>query len=680
MMQYKVQPALEQYLGIPGSLITLIVLVGGLILFLYMVYNRYLLLRSARADVRLESLWQRFYDLIIYGILQKRQPRYPWIGILHIMIFWGFIVLSLRSITLFGLGLKTEFVLPLMDGSIGVFYNCLKDLFEIIVLLVCIAALLRRAVTRPTRYERKYGKTHKFDAYLVLGLIGFLMLTDMAMDGSGLLLDKESPFWMPGANTASFLLNGLAQDSLKTIFLWSYWLHILALMFFLNYLPLGKHFHIITALPNVFLRKLQKGYINSPGWDLENIEALAPLGVQKVEDFSWKHILDFYTCTECGRCSDNCPATQAGAPLSPMEISLKIREHVYKKRSVFGIKRRSHSQDQSVPVTGNIIGADEIWSCTTCGACEEECPVFIEYVDKMVEMRRHLVMMESRFPPEIDKVFRNMEIYEDVWGMGLAQRTDWAWELNMKIIQENGDVDLIYWVGCAGAFDERNKEVAASLVRVLQAAGVNFGILGKEERCCGDFARRTGNEYLFQVLARKNIEVLEKYKVKKILTSCPHCYNTLKNEYPQLGGKFEVIHHSEFIMKLIKEGKLELPKELDQTIAYHDACYLGRHNGIYEAPRGILRHLPKVKTVEFERSRDKGFCCGAGGGHMWIDEYGDRRINELRVDELIDIKPDIVATACPYCLIMLDDGIKVKEVGEALKALDLAEIVERGIK
>jgi len=314
--------------------------------------------------------------------LQKRQPRYLWIGILHILIFWGFVVIALRTTTLYGLGLKAEFVLPFMGGSLGEFYHLLKDVFEIIVLFACIAAILRRAISRPARYKFKHGKAHKFHAYLVLGLISFLMVTDIAMDGSGILLGEDRAYWLPAAQSASYLLSGLGQDTLKTVYLWNYWLHILSIMVFLNYLPLGKHFHIITAIPNVFLRKLKKGSIKPPRWDVENIEELDSLGVDKVEDFTWKHILDFYTCTECGRCSDNCPANTVGRPLSPMEVTLKIRDHAYESKPIFSLAGKGGSQDQGLPLIGNVLEPDEIWSCTTCGACEEECPVLLNILTK----------------------------------------------------------------------------------------------------------------------------------------------------------------------------------------------------------------------------------------------------------------------------------------------------------
>jgi len=397
-MDHSIQPAIEHYLGIPGFLITSFILVAGLALFFYIIARRFLLMRSGNPDFRFDSLKQRVSDLIVYGILQWRQPRYLWIGILHIMIFWGFVVLALRTITLYGQGIIPGFTLPFMGGFLGDLYQLFKDVFEIIVLFACVAAILRRAISRPTRYEFKHGKTHKFHAYLVLGLIGFLMVTDLALDGSSLLLGEPTGFLLPGAYGVSLLLSGLDQGALRGVFLWNYWLHILTIMVFLNYLPLGKHFHIITAIPNVFLRKLKKGSIKPPRWGVENIEDLESLGVEKVGDFTWKHILDFYTCTECGRCSDNCPANTVGRPLSPMEVTIKVRDYAYQTRPLFPFMGKAAPPDPDLPLIGTVLTPDEIWSCTTCGACEEECPVFIEYIDKMVDLRRF--MIESGMVPK----------------------------------------------------------------------------------------------------------------------------------------------------------------------------------------------------------------------------------------------------------------------------------------
>ncbi|MGB9499193.1 MAG: (Fe-S)-binding protein [Dissulfuribacterales bacterium] len=670
-----VHPAAETYLGLSGYILARFIVVFALSVFLYIMYRRYLLLRCGQSDPRFSSLGKRFLGLFIYGILQKKQPRYLWAGVLHIIIFWGFIILGLHSIDLVVQGLWPGFVLPFMKGSFGTFYNRFKDFFELIVLFACIAAILRRALKKPERYKG----SHQFEAYLVLCLIGFIMITDMLFEGSGLLLLHSEGSWQPAAQSAMLILPSTNPQCLTFIYRLSYWLHILCFFCFLNFLPLSKHFHIITALPNVFFRKLLKGTGKPPQWDAADIDTLNTVGIAKFSDFTWKHILDFFSCTECGRCTDNCPANIIGRPLSPKMISMKLRDHGYQNISIFKSKADGSSKSDALSIVGGIISDDEIWSCTTCGRCEEECPVFIEYIDKIMDMRRHLVLMESKIPTEIEQAFRNMETYADPWGKGLALRNDWARELAVNTItDEDADMDILYWVGCAGAYDERYKEVAVSFIKILQASEVNFKILGKQERCCGDFARRTGNEYLFQKLAKKNIEILKKYKVKKIVATCPHCYNTLKNEYPQLGGNFEVFHASEFLMELIKEGRLKFSKKFDKTVSYHDPCYLGRHNGIYDIPREILRHIPKIQIKEMEQSRDKSFCCGAGGGHFWMEEQGTR-MNEKRMEHIIEVKPDIISTACPYCLIMLEDGIEVKEIGEWIKAKDLIEIVAEAI-
>jgi len=675
-MHYKVQPALEHYLGIPGYFITLFILLAGLALFLYIIYKRYLLLRPAKPDLRLDSLWRRFYDLIIYGIFQWRQPRYLWIGILHIMIFWGFVVLALRSITLYGLGLKAEFVLPFMGGSLGEFYHLFKDIFEIIVLFACIAAILRRAISRPARYEFKHGKAHKFHAYLVLGLISFLMVTDIAMDGSGILLGEERAYWLPAAQSASYLLNGLGQGTLSTLYLWNYWLHILTLMVFLNYLPLGKHFHIITAIPNVFLRKLKKGSIKPPRWDVENIEDLDSLGVEKVEDFTWKHILDFYTCTECGRCSDNCPANTVGRPLSPMEVTLKIRDHAYESKPIFSLAGKGGSQDQGLPLIGNVLEPDEIWSCTTCGACEEECPVFIEYIDKMVDLRRHMVE-SAMIPKDFQDALLRFEKTGNPFGKPPAKRADWVNELDdvsVKIIEQGDEVDVLYFVDSYASFDPQIQQVAMAIARGLNKAGVAFGILGPGESDSAHQVRRLGEEGLFQFLVEENMEAFKTCSFKEIVTTDPHAFNTLKNDYP---GNWIVKHYTEFFLPLIQSGRLKPTKSLDNggIYTYHDPCYLGRHNDIYEAPRKILASIPDIQIVEMERNRDRSFCCGGGDVNLWYDiEEEEMRMGEKRVAMAHEAGATVIVTACPFCLLNFDDAIKTSGLEGEMKVVDLMEL------
>jgi len=675
-MHSTVQPALERYLGIPGFFIALLILVGGLALFSYIIYKRYLLLRSARPDRRFDLLWRRFYDCVIYGIFQKRQPRYLWIGVLHIMIFWGFVVLALRTITLYGLGLKAEFVLPFMGGSLGDSYHLLKDIFEIIVLFACLAAILRRAIGRPARYEFRHGKAHKFHAYLVLGLISFLMVTDIAMDGSGILLGKERAYWLPAANSASYIFNGLGQDILKTVYRWNYWLHILTIIVFLNYLPLGKHFHIITAIPNVFLRKLKKGSIKPPRWDVEDIEELDSLGVEKTEDFTWKHILDFYTCTECGRCSDNCPANTVGRPLSPMEVTVKIRDYAYQNRPIFNIAGGNDSQDQGFPLIGNVLEPDEIWSCTTCGACEEECPVFIEYIDKMIDLRRHMVE-SAMIPKDFQDALLRLEKTANSFGKPPSKRADWVKELDdvtVKILGEGDEVDVLYFVDSYASFDPQLQQIAMAIVRGLSKAGITFGILGPRESDSAHQVRRLGEEGLFQFLVEGNIEAFKTCSFRQIVTTDPHAFNTLKNDYP---GNWVVRHYPEFFLPLIEGGQLKPVKSLDKAdiYTYHDPCYLGRHNGIYEAPRKILASISGIQIVEMERSRDRSFCCGGGDVNLWYDIEGEEmRMGEKRVAMAHEAGANVIVTACPFCLLNFDDAIKTSGLEGEMKVVDLMEL------
>ncbi|UCF73967.1 MAG: (Fe-S)-binding protein [Deltaproteobacteria bacterium] len=675
-MYYKVQPALEHYLGIPGLFMTLSILIGGLGIFFYIMYRRYLLLRSAKPDPRFDSLWRRFSDLIIYGIFQKRQPRYLWIGILHIMIFWGFVVLALRTITLYGLGLKAEFFLPFLGGSLGEFYHLFKDIFEIIVLFACIAAILRRAIGRPARYEFKHGKAHKSHAYLVLGLISFLMVTDIALDGSGIILGEERAYWLPAAHTASYLFNGLAQDTLRTVYQWSYWLHILTIMFFLNYLPLAKHFHIITAIPNVFLRKLKKGSIKPPRWDVENIEELDSLGVDKIEDFTWKHILDFYTCTECGRCSDNCPANTVGRPLSPMELTIKIRDNAYQNHPILSLTRKSTPQDQKTSLIGPVLEPDEIWSCTTCGACEEECPVFIEYIDKMIDLRRHMVE-SAMIPKDFQDTLVRFEKTGNPFGKPPSKRADWVKELDevsVKILEEGDKADVLYFVDSYASFDPQIQRIAAAIVRGLDKAGITFGILGPRESDSAHQVRRLGEEGLFQFLVEGNMEALKTCSFQQIVTTDPHAFNTLKNDYP---GNLFVRHYTEFFLPLIESGRLKPVKPLDtgSIYTYHDPCYLGRHNSIYEAPRKILASIPGIQIVEMERARDRSFCCGGGDINLWYDiETEEMRMGEKRLAMAHEAGATVIVTACPFCLLNFDDAIKTSGLEGEMEVIDLMEL------
>lgn len=658
-------PATDHYFGFPGQDMAWAILIIGLSVFCYTLFKRLKLICRGSPDPRFNDLGKRILSLVKNGILQIRQPRYRMAGILHIAIFWGFVVLGFHSAELVISGLWPGHGLPFPAEIFGAFYNSAKNIFILVVLAACTVAIYQRAVVKP----RRYRDSRQFEAYLVLFLIIFLMITDMLYEGSKLVLGHAESGFLPAAQLVKPMLSDIRTDSLKTVNQLSYWLHLVIFFFFLNLLPRSKHFHIMTALPNVFLRRLDKGVLKPPSWNARDMEKLDEAGVNTFADFTWKHILDFYSCTECGRCTDNCPANTVGRPLSPKKLTMDIRDFGYQNSSIF-----TRQDLDRVSIPGRVIPDETFWSCTTCGACEEECPVFIEHIDKITELRRRRVLMESRFPPEIEQVYRNIEIFGDAWGTGYALRNDWARGLNIKTIQQDADIDILFWVGCAGAFEARSQQVAVAFSKILKAADVNFGILGTEETCCGDYARRTGNEYLFQILAKKNIHTFEKYNIRKIVTTCPHGYNTLKNEYPRFNGKFEVVHATDFTLELLTRRKLNLTGEINKTVVWHDPCYLGRHNGIYETPRKILSLIPGVSITEADKSKDRGFCCGGGGGHFWMESSG-RRMNHARAEQLIEKKPDAVATGCPYCLIMLEDGIESNEMKARVSVKDIVEIV-----
>ena len=452
-------------------------------------------------------------------------------------------------------------------------------------------------------------------------------------------------------------------------------IHFFLVLGFIAYLPYSKLFHIVSTTLNIFLRSTgPKGEL-VPITDFETAETY---GVTTFNEFTWKQLLDLDACTRCGRCQDQCPAYLSEKPLTPKKIIQDLKNHLKTEgKTLLGGDSKEGSETTLTPIVGSAVTADEIWACTSCMACMEQCPVFVEQIPKLVDLRRYLVMMESSFPSEVAGVFKNTEVNSNPWGIGLASRGDWAKVSGVKVLSEAEDkeIDILYYVGCSGSFDDRSKKVAESFAKVLQAAGIRFGVLGAEEKCCGDSARRMGNEYLFQTLAQENIECMKKYGVKKIVTTCPHGYNILKNEYPQFDGNFEVYHHSEFIFRLIREGKIKLRHSIDQAITYHDSCYLGRYNSIYSEPRQIIGGIPGAKIVEMDRSFEKSFCCGAGGGRMWMEEDIGKRINHLRFEDVLETKANIIGTACPFCLTMLEDATKDKGMEESIKAQDLAELV-----
>ena len=655
-----------------GPILITLMLIAALAAFAYYGKDKLNLLLRARKDITFDNLPERFKGLLVYGIGQKRlitgDPSSGW---MHALIFWGFLILLVRSLTLIVMGYVEHFHIPTF---IGAGYNVTKDITEAVVLLMIGYAVYRRLVIRPKRLENSR------DAWIVLILIGILMVTDFLFDGAKFALHGGEGGWAaaekasaPIGSLMAMLFAGAPEAFNQVVYHGAYWIHIATLMGFGVFLTVSKHMHVITSLPNVFLRRLD----TSGKLDLLNLEDedAEKFGTVTIADLSQKQILDLYTCTECGRCKTSCPTFVTDKPLSLKMLNDQLKHHLVDEKA----NLLAGKLDELPPLAGNIISPDTIWACTTCGFCEQACPVFIDQVPRIVEMRQNLVMMEGDFPQELNKVYKGMERNSNPWGIGYDKREDWTKGLDVPVptaadLKAQGkNLDILYFVGCMGSFDERNQKIARALAKILNAAGLNFGILGKEEGCTGDTAKRTGNEMLFQELAKYNISKFDSYDIKTVLTTCPHCFNTIKNEYPQLGGNYKVMHHTELIDQLIKDGKINLTQAFEDVI-FHDPCYLGRQNGIYDQPRAILDAASKNGVMEFDRNHEKSFCCGAGGGRMWMEETIGSRINEERVREGLEKNPSVIASGCPFCLVMMKDGVAAKNA-EHVKTLDIAEIV-----
>jgi len=564
----------------------------------------------------------------------------------------------------------------LSPAIFGVFLNNLFFLFldiaGLIVIAVIIWAAIRRYIIRPDRLEPS------LEAGIILIVVFSLMLLNYLVEGFRLLAETR-PFadWSFVGISFSRFFMGLGLKENSRFFFWTFWwLHLMVVFGFSIYVLYSKHLHILASHFNLFF------HFTGPRGMLQPIQGLDQgknLGVSKITEFSWKQLLDLYACTECGRCTANCPASISGKVLKPREIIHNLKVHLLSSGRDLLLKNPGSKNPavQKPDMAGGVVTEDELWACTTCHACVEVCPVDIEHVVRIIDLRRQLVMRESKFPSEVKSLFRNLEIYGDTHGRGRSFRPDWAAGLPVKNAKENPNSDIIYWAGCEGSFQDRNKEVSKVIVKMIQEAGITVGILGKDEVCCGDPVRRIGNEYLFREMARRNIDLLNRYGVKKIVTYCPHCYHTLKNEYPQLGGHFDVMHYSVYFNELLRQGRLKIKRPLEGKVTFHDPCYLGRVNGIYDAPREILQSIPSLKSKELSLSKDKSFCCGAGGGRMWMHEDPDKRVNNIRAKEVIGAGVDLLATSCPYCLAMMEDGIRGQEMADRITVLDLSEILYR---
>ncbi len=654
-------------------------------------------LGPAEPEPRTDRIGERIARTWRFAFAQERMRRYWWAGVGHLVIFVGFLVLLFRSLVLFGRGYSEGFDfwgIFSHDNAFGAAYAFLKDIFIILVILGALVFVYYRVVARLKRM------TLSFEGLLIILIIIVMMFADITYDGAEIVRSaRETGETVafsgvePAGSVAALMFQGLGDGAINCLRHAGFWMHVGLVLIFLNLLPISKHFHVITAIPNVFTQRL------SPRGRLPNVEDIEgkiereeTLGMARVDQLSWKAVMDLYTCTECGRCTDQCPANRTGKLLSPKHITLDLRDYLYNNEKKLVAARNGQPAGNgegegngakpsvAEDMVPEFIKPEVLWACVTCYACETECPVFITYVDKIVDMRRHLVMEKSEFPAELQNMFQGIERNANPWSFPPDQRAAWAEGLDVPRMAEKEEADVLLWVGCSASFDDRAKKIAQATAKLLIEAGVDFAILGEEEQCNGDPARRAGNEFLFQMMAQMNIEILGNYKFKKIVTVCPHCYNTLKNEYPDFGGKYNVIHHSEFLAELVREGKLVPRNRLDQRVAYHDSCYLGRYNDIYDPPRDALRAIPGLTVLEAEDHHDRGMCCGAGGAQMFKEEEeGHERINTRRTKQLLETQADSVASACPFCQRMLIDGLADLE-RETVPQMDIAELLWKAVE
>jgi Fe-S oxidoreductase len=681
-------PVSATYFGVSGYLIFWVMFAITMGLFLPRMYFLYRLMCLGKPENRFDRMGERIKNMFFVVIPQwctlKSVTTKDFAGIGHALMFWGFSCFLASYVVLIGLAEGFGLHPFIMGGVFEKVFLSILDIAGVLVIISMVWAAIRRYIVKPARLEIS------LEAGFIMFMVFALMVLHFCIDGFGLAALGET-HGLPPVSTAIagyLVAAGIPKDTLIAVSFGAWWLHYALILVFTIYIPRSKHLHVLASAPNVLFKSLDRKVVLEP-ISLEALESEEPpdLGVSKIQDFKWKDILDLYACAKCGRCHVGCPAQTSGKTLSPRELLRNIKDHLLE----VGPGLLAGGNGEAAPegegkrsLIGDVVTEDEIWACTTCGACQEVCPVNIEHIRKILEMRQNLVLVHNQMPESAQLMLRNMQTRGNPWAgaQSLRLRGDWTADMGLKILGECEDtVSTLLWVGCTGALIDRNVLATVSLVKVLQAAGVDFAVLGEAEACCGDPARRAGYEFQFQISAEENIETLKNYNIKQVITSCPHCFNALKNEYPQYGAEFKVVHYTEFLADLIKQGKLKLTNDMDSTLTYHDPCYLSRYNAVFQEPRRIMGSIPKARYKEMERSKTTTFCCGGGGGHMWIEEqHGTTKINHIRMDEVIKTGVDTVVTSCPYCLQMLEEGIEQKGVKESLKAKDLIEVVEAAMK
>jgi len=679
-------PAQAAYWLISGRVLFLIINLLGLACFSYIVVRRLTPLLRGERDVRFDRPLVRLGKLAQFWLGQWKHPRYRTAGFIHILIFASFILLATRAFSLLILGISENFVTPGTSGEAGHIYEMITDYAATVVFACMVIAAVRRIVFKPARYEvpANYGKGHKVDAIFLLALIAILMFSESLFEASkvAFLAQQGHTAFLAALSLPWMLKNALSSASLPA--LWNlhrsaYLLDVLTFYFLLCYRPFGIQFHVETSLFNVYFAKLDRGTVKPVRWDVsdEHLDQVKSFGVKKFEDFTWKHMLDFYSCADCGRCSDNCPATAVGRPLSPRFISIKARDYSFQHYPMFG------PSGNGVPLIGGIYSEDEIWSCTTCGACEEECPLMIEYIDKIVDLRRGLVD-DGNVPKSIQKALKALESRGNPYGKMEKKKADWtkAKEFkptcDVKILDGANAAETLYFVDSITSYDDRIQAIGRATARILDEVGENFGILGAAEKDSGHDVRRFGEETLFMALRDHNVEAIMASGVQRIVTADPHAYNALKHDYKDVPP---VEHISQVIAREVNTGNLKLTpvENAGDVYTYHDPCYLGRHNQVYDEPRDVLDAIPGLKRVEMSRCRDRSFCCGGGGLMLFYEPKEEQRIGVKRVQMAAEAGANVIVTACPFCLVNIEDAIKVSGMEGKMTAIDLTELVDKHI-
>ena len=643
----------------------------------YGLYQRLRLWRLGSGDDRLSNLGSRVRTFVATmgdGLWHRRIVRDRYAGLMHLLIFGGFGLLLMGPF----LDFMSEHVVHFMKGNVYLGVSLLLDVGGLLVLAGVGVAAYRRYVVRPARLD------NLLDDALTLTLLAVIIVTGFAVEGARIAATElqthpEWSVWSPAGFVFAKAFSVLGEDAVLTLHRGLWWSHMLISFGAMGYvfLSFSKLTHIIASPLNMFLKSTDGKGVLKP---IEITETVETFGASRIQDLTWKDLLDLDACTRCGRCQEVCPSYLTGKALSPKKLIQELKAHLAEQGpALLRHKGDGEGVADACPLVDGVVSEDELWACTTCAACEEACPVHVEPISKIVAMRRNLVLEQGKIAGSAMSSLRSVQDRGHPWKGAAASRMDWTNGLHVKPLSSNGASEILFWVGCTAAVQERGMNIPVSLMKILSAAGVNVGLLGHEESCCGHFARRLGDEYLFQCQAKQNIETLQRYHVKKIVTICPHCYHTLKDEYPQFGGEFEVVHHTELILQLITEGRLKFSRELNKVVAYQDPCYLGRYHEIYEAPRKILAAIPGIKVVEMAHCRSESLCCGAGGGRMWMEEEPSQRVSGLRMKDALATKADMVITACPFCMQMFEDAGKGLDLEKPMEVLDLVELLERAV-